>query len=89
MLVSAALLALLLVTPLPGRAPAEAVAVVPGEPGVVVLPDAAILQTVAADLDADMRREVVRLVRGADEAVLAEVWGQDADGWRMRGEPVE
>ncbi|MDQ4034688.1 MAG: hypothetical protein M3153_02060 [Chloroflexota bacterium] len=90
MLVSTALLALLLVTPLPpGHGPPEAVAVVPDEPGAVVLPDAAILQTVAADLDGDRRREVVRLVRGADEAVLAEVWGQADDGWRLRGDPVE
>jgi hypothetical protein len=89
MLVSTALLALLLVTPLPGHAPPEAVAVVPDEPGAIVLPDAAILQTVAADIDGDRRREVVRLVRGPDEATLAEVWAQTDAGWRLRGEPVE
>src|SRR5688500_7441865 len=89
MLVSAALLALLLVTPLPERPPLEAVAVVADEPGAIVLPDAAILQTVAVDLDGDRRREVVRLVRGQDEAILAEVWGQADGRWRLRGEPVE
>src|SRR5688572_28746993 len=89
MLVPAALLALVLVTPLQEPPSPEAVAVVADEPGAIVLPDAAILQTVAADLDGDRRREVVRLVRGSDEAILAEVWGQADGGWRLRGEPVE
>ena len=89
MLLPATLLALLLAAPVPGPAQATASAVVPDEPGVVILPDAPILQTVVADVDADGRREVVRLVIGAGEAVLAEVWGLEADGWRLRGAPVE
>jgi hypothetical protein len=89
MLPPAALLALLLVVTVPGPGRAAAIAVVPDEPGTVVLPDAAILQTVAADLDEDGQREVVRLVRGEDEAVLVEVWGLGADGWQLRGDPLE
>ena len=89
MLLPATLLALLLAAPVSGPAQATAVAAVPDEPGVVILPDAPILQTVVADVDADGRREVVRLVVGPGEAVLAEVWGLDAGRWRLRGDPVE
>lgn len=89
MLLRAVLLALLLAVPLAAPRPVAAIAIIPEEPGVVVLPTAAILQTVAADVDDDGQREVVRLVRGPGDAVLAEVWGLDADGWRLRGEPAE
>ena len=80
---------LLLAVSLATARPVAAIAIIPDEPGVVVLPPAAILQTVAADVDADGRREVVRLVRGPGDAVLAEVWGPDGDAWRLRGAPVE
>lgn len=89
MLLPATLLALLLAAPVSGPARATAVAAVPDEPGAVILPDAPILQTVVADVDADGRREVIRLVVGAGEAVLAEVWGLEAGRWRLHGEPVE
>ena len=89
MLAPAAILALLLAASLPGPAQRTAIAAVPDEPGVVVLPDARILQAVAADVDADGRREVVRLVIGAGDAVLAEIWGLDGGGWQLRGDPVE
>ena len=89
MLLPAALLALFLAASLPGAAQGTAIAAVPDEPGVVVLPDATILQSVAADVDGDGRREVVRLIVGAGDAVLAEVWGQTTQGWQLRGDPVE
>ena len=89
MLLPAALLALFLGASLPVAAQGTAIAAVPDEPGVVVLPDAPILQSVAADVDGDGRREVVRLVVGAGDAVLAEVWGQSTQGWQLRGDPVE
>ena len=89
MLLPAALLALFLARLLPGAAQGTAIVAMPDEPGVVVLPDAPILQSVAADVDGDGRREVVRLVVGAGDAVLAEVWGQSTQGWQLRGDPVE
>ena len=89
MLLPAALLALFLGALLPGAAQGTAIVAMPDEPGVVVLPDAPILQSVAADVDGDGRREVVRLVVGAGDAVLAEVWGQGTQGWQLRGDPVE
>ncbi|MGQ0607834.1 MAG: hypothetical protein ACT4OQ_05140 [Chloroflexota bacterium] len=89
----ATLLALLLAAPMPVpdavTDPPAAIAAAPDEPGAIVLPDAAILQTVVADLDADGAREVVRLVRGDGDAVLAEVWGRSAGAWDLRGAPVE
>jgi len=89
MLLPATLLALLLAAPMMGPGQSAAIAVVADEPGAVVLPHASILQTVAADLDDDGRREVIRLVLGEGEAVLAEVHGLDPGGWRLRGEPIE
>ncbi|MGI8999774.1 MAG: hypothetical protein ACR2GO_08725 [Candidatus Limnocylindria bacterium] len=86
-------LVLLLAAPMPnvsaGPEMPLPIAAVPDEPGVTILPDAAILQTVVADLDADGEREVVRLVRGDGDAVLAEIWGLDAGRWDLRGAPVE
>ncbi len=70
-------------------APAAAVDEVPDEPDALVLPDAAILQVVAADLDADGEREVVRLVAGDGDAILAEVWRLGDDGWALVDEPVQ
>ena len=90
MLVPALLLALLVVMPasVPRPAP-DAVRAAPDEPGAHVLPDAAILQVVAADLDGDGTRELVRLVRGDGDAVLAEVWADRGGTWELLGEPVE
>jgi hypothetical protein len=84
-----ALLALLVAAPItlpPGTAAIDAV---PDEPGAFVLPDAPILQTVAADMDGDGHRELVRLVHDDDDAVLAEVWVERDPGWRLIGEPIE
>lgn len=89
MLLPAALLALFVVVPTAGPRPPDAIAAVPDEPGAIVLPDASILQAVVADVDADGEREVVRLVRGDGDAVLAEVWGESARGWALRGAAVE
>jgi hypothetical protein len=84
-----ALLALLVAAPIslpPGTA---AINAVPDEPGAFVLPDAPILQTVAADMDGDGHREVVRLINGDDDAVLAEVWVERDPSWTLLGEPIE
>ena len=89
MLVPVALMALLVAAPTALPAPPNAIEAVPDEPGAFVLPDAQILQTVAADVDGDGRREVVRLVRGDDDAALAEVWVERGPSWAMLGEPVE
>lgn len=90
MLPPATFLALFLAASLPGAAAQGiAIAPLPDEPGVIVLPDAPMLQSVAADVDADGSREVVRLVLGAGDAILAEVWGLGTRGWQLRGDPVE
>ncbi len=86
--VHVALLALLVAAPLAVPPPVNAVDAVPDEPGAFVLPEAQILQTVAADVDGDGSRELVRLVRGQSDAVLAEVWVERGSGWAMLGEPV-
>ncbi|MGH2418258.1 MAG: hypothetical protein ACRDFY_07975, partial [Candidatus Limnocylindria bacterium] len=83
------LLALLVVAPIPLPPSPTAIAAVPDEPGAFVLPDAPILQTVVADLDADGRRELVRLVRGDGEAVLAEVWVERGASWALLGDPIQ
>src|SRR5680860_308223 len=88
MLAFATVLVLLLGAPLPGAGGPDAVAVLPEEPDAVVLPDAPILQTIAADVDGDGQREVVSMVRGADDAVFVEVWAMTGDAWAQRGEPV-
>ncbi len=88
MLAFATVLVLLLGSPLSGASGPNAVAVLPEEPEAVVLPDAPILQTIAADVDGDGQREVVRLVRGADDAVFVEVWAQTGEAWAQRGDPV-
>ena len=89
MLLPVALLALFLGASLPVAAQGHGDRRGAGRAGVVVLPDAPILQSVAADVDGDGRREVVRLVVGAGDAVLAEVWGQSTQGWQLRGDAVE
>ena len=76
MLAPAVLLALLVAAPMTPPSPPNAIGAVPDEPGSFVLPDAQILQSVVADLDGDGRRELVRLVRGDQDAALAEVWAE-------------
>ncbi|HEX5040858.1 MAG TPA: hypothetical protein VFW95_12075 [Candidatus Limnocylindria bacterium] len=65
--------------------PPAAISVVPDEPDAFVLPEAATYQAVAADLDGDGAREIVRLVAGQGAAIEAEAWAQDADGWSLLG----
>lgn len=89
MLLRAALLALAIGVSGFTVAPTAGADAVPDEPGAVVLPEAAILQAVVADLDGDGSREVVRLVRGNEDSALAEVWSLRADGWALVDEPVE
>lgn len=86
--VHVALLALLVAAPIALPQPVNAVDAVPDEPGTFVLPEAEILQTVAADVDGDGRRELVRLVRGQSEAALAEVWVERGTSWALHGEPI-
>lgn len=89
MLAPLVLLALLVAAPIAVPSTPNAIGAVPDEPGAFVLPEAAILQTVVADLDGDGRRELVRLIRGDGDAALAEVWVEKGPGWGLLGEPVE
>ena len=89
MLAPLVLLALLVTAPIAVPPTSSAIGAVPDEPGAFVLPDAAILQTVVADLDGDGRRELVRLIRGDGDAAMAEVWVEKGPGWGLLGEPVE
>jgi hypothetical protein len=65
-----------------------AVASVPDEPGVLVLPDPTI-QAVVADLDGRGSRDVVRLVAGAGGSQLLEVWREARGTWARLGDGVE
>src|ERR687896_1577954 len=72
----------------PGGIAPPAVASVPPEPGVVVLPARPTLQAIAGDVDGDGAREVVRLVVDGTGATIVEVWHQDAGRWAPAGEAV-
>ncbi|MCV0402917.1 MAG: hypothetical protein K5924_04290 [Chloroflexi bacterium] len=74
---------------LPPAADPPAIAVVPDERDTVNLPDAAILQTLVADLDGDGAREVLRLVRGPDDEALVEAWAQGPAGWVLVDDPLQ
>lgn len=89
MLAPAVLMALLVAAPIAVPPTPNAIGAIPDEPGAFVLPDAPILQTVAADLDGDGRRELVRLIRGDGDAALAEVWVERGSNWALLGQPVE
>ena len=89
MVLRAALLAVAIGMSPTSAEPAIATDAVPDEPGAVVLPDAEILQAVAADVDGDGSRELVRLVRVGEDAAFAEVWGLGPEGWELVDEPVE
>ena len=72
----------------PMPAPA-AVAAIPDEPKTVALPDdRPTIQAVAADVDGDGVREVVRLVGEARGPIHAEAWTERSGGWRQVGDPV-
>src|SRR5688500_16116376 len=79
--VPAILLVLLVAAAMASPSPARAVEAVPDEPGAFVLPDAAVLQTVVADVDVNGSTDVVRLVRGDGDAALVEVWVERESGW--------
>jgi hypothetical protein len=86
--VSAILLVLLVVVAMSSPSPARAVEAVPDEPGAFVLPEAAVLQTVVADVDANGSTDVIRLVRGDGDAALVEVWVERGSHWEPLGEPL-
>ena len=89
MLLHAVLLVMALgLSPLAAR-PAHAADRIADEPGAIVLPDAPLLQALAADMDGDGSRELVRLVRGTDDAALVEVFALGTGGWAPVGEPVQ
>src|SRR6187397_1646690 len=66
-------------------APPLAIPFVPDEPAAVVLPEAQTYQAVAADVDGDGAREIVRLVAGEGSAIEAEAWGTGSAGWTLLG----
>ena len=82
------LLALLVAAALVSPPQANAVEAVPDEPGTIVLPDAPILQTVVADVDADGLTDLVRLVRGDGDAALVEIWVERGSRWELLGDPL-
>ena len=90
------MLALLVVTALvaggsaPSPAPPTAIGAVPDEPDAFVLPDErATYQAVAADIDGDGIRELVRLIAGPESSLLVEAWHEVAGGWAQAAEPAE
>ncbi len=89
MLLRAVLLGLAIgLSPMSAR-PSNATGAIADEPGAIVLPDAPLLQAVAADMDGDGSRELVRLVRGPDDAAFVEAFALGTGGWGSVGEPVE
>ena len=62
---------------------------IPDEPGAEVLLEAAVYQSVAADLDGDAGREIIVLTHGDGSAIAASAWGETDDGWDRIGEPLE
>ena len=88
-MLAALLVALVSAAPALPPQPPPAVASVPDEPRSVVLPHTGpTLQALAADLDADGAPELVRLVGGDGESVVAEAWRDGAEGWITVGELV-
>jgi len=67
-------------------APPLAIPFVPDEPAAVVLPEAQTYQAVAADVDGDGAREIVRLVAGEGSAIEAEAWSERGGGWELVGQ---
>ena len=65
------------------------VAVVPDEPGALVLDDPLTLQAVVADLRGSGSPDLVRLLRAEDGAVLVDVWRHGEGEWSRIGEPIE
>jgi hypothetical protein len=73
---------------LPPAAP-PAVVAVPDEPGSMMLPEVPTFQAIAADLDGDGTREVVRLVGGPRGSIRVEAWAMRDRGWRQLGADIE
>ncbi len=71
--------------PIPQPAPL-AVTSVPDEPDAVMLPEAATYQAVAADVNGDGDRDVVRLVGTSSEAIDVEAWSERGGRWERLGD---
>jgi len=85
-MLAALLVALVSAAPAMPPPPPPTVASVPDEPGSVALPHSGpTLQSLAADLDADGAPELVRLVGGEGDGVVAEAWSDRAAGWIALG----
>jgi len=73
----------------PGTAHRPAVGSIPAEEGAVLVPNVPTLQALAADVDGDGRRELVRLIRDEESATLVDVWRLGDAGWGQAADPVE
>lgn len=73
-----------------GIAPPAPLAIgsVPDESGAFMLPEAPTYQAVAADVDGDGTREVVRLAGSGRDAIDVEAWSFADGGWERVGTPV-
>lgn len=85
-----AAIALALAVASSGIAPPAPLAIgsIPDEPGAFMLPEAPTYQAVAADVDGDGTREVVRLAGSGRDAIDVEAWFLADGGWERLGEPV-
>lgn len=81
-MLTALVLAVLLIGAAPPPPTLEAV---PDEPGTVALPEALTYQAVAADLDGDGARELIRLVAGSRLSAVVEAWTQAGGAWELLG----
>ena len=82
MLAAVLLMALVVGAPMNPPSAVQALAAVPDEPGAIFLPDEEpTVQAVAADLDGDGVRDIVRLVGGERGSIRAEAWGLDDATW--------
>ena len=90
----AALLAMSVLTSLPGATPAlqpparPNLVALPAEPGAQVLTDAPTVQAAVVDLDGDGVREIVALTVGEDASVALEAWTESGGSWSPMGPPL-
>ncbi|HET8777446.1 MAG TPA: hypothetical protein VFN76_07270, partial [Candidatus Limnocylindria bacterium] len=90
MLVAVLALALAVGGPIAAPPASDAISVVPDELGAVFLPDdAPTYQAVAADLDGDGARDVVRLVGGQRGSIRAEAWTVRDGTWSPLADAVD
>lgn len=73
-----------------GLAPPAPLAIgsVPDEPGAFMLPEAPTYQAVAADVDGDGARDVVRLAGSGRDAIDIEAWSFAGGEWERLGDPI-